>query len=360
MQQLLETGTAADSFNMTPLAEEATTHFQNDSDTRDSIAAIKRVLSNGEFKQFVHSIVRNVFLIEASRDKQNDGTDATKMCVRWHDRLDDDPRQCPYDECYVIARDVLSQIADSWLGNAERLELLRLYLQYRWLPYEFPLDYATRDFANIHRHGNLVLMDDPVVLSTLRFREYVRKAEDVTDLEVVQTAMQKKIKTKTYLTDRAQTGDYKTNREKRWEAHPRSVQFSTRTECLRIEHLLVEQLCGFGGFPEGIIRVFRERGIITGDVELMRCPITLIPMSYADFRNSILNPEWGESAFQVGHLAPLKSEDDDAEESAFGHAASNISWISADGNRIQGELSMEVTRELLRTIARNYEDLGEV
>ena len=86
-----------------------------------------------------------------------------------------------------------------------------------------------------------------------------------------------------------------------------------------------------------------------------RCPITLQPLLFEDFRLEVLDPEHGGSQFQVGHLDPLKL---DGGTWSDGHRADNIGWISENGNRIQGRLSAEETREMLKSIWREYEVAG--
>jgi hypothetical protein len=81
-------------------------------------------------------------------------------------------------------------------------------------------------------------------------------------------------------------------------------------------------------------------------------------MSFPLFREALLNPQHGKSDFQVGHLNPLKL--DEPGNNVAGHTADNISWISGDGNRIQGSLSLSNVQQLLRKIAANYEELGRV
>jgi hypothetical protein len=55
----------------------------------------------------------------------------------------------------------------------------------------------------------------------------------------------------------------------------------------------------------------------------------------------------------VGHLNPLKA----GAGVAFRHHKKNTSWITADGNRIQGHLTLKETRKLLLRISANYEAL---
>jgi hypothetical protein len=161
---------------------------------------------------------------------------------------------------------------------------------------------------------------------------------------------------KTYLTDRVLTGAYKTNREKRWETHPRSVHFAERRTSLAIEYALVTEICSFKGFPMEFLLQLQENKILPKNLPTALCPITGDALSYEAFRNGLLNPAHGRSDFQVGHLNPLKLGA--AGEKGSGHTAENISWISADGNRIQGSLSLDDVRILIQRIAENYTAQG--
>jgi len=165
-----------------------------------------------------------------------------------------------------------------------------------------------------------------------------------------------KIKVETYLTDRVQTGKHKTNREKRWEVHPESVHFSFRRNCIEIERKLIDQLCHFEGFPSDLFALLKSEGMVT-EGTTYRCPVTLNPFSFKEFKKEIESRIHGKSNFQVGHLNPLKLITDDP---ASGHIPENISWFSVDGNRIQGNLSLKEVRELLAKIHKNYVEAGIV
>ena len=119
-----------------------------------------------------------------------------------------------------------------------------------------------------------------------------------------------------------------------------------------IEFGLVNQLCYFKGFPSDLRQRIEDTGIASIQDDITRCPITMEPFSFAEFRSEVENPKHGKSNFQVGHLNPLKAINDDP---SSGHIAQNISWISSDGNRIQGHLSLEETRALIRRIHENYQ-----
>ena len=185
-------------------------------------------------------------------------------------------------------------------------------------------------------------------------RRFIRDTHRNPASEVFQTILADKIKVKTYLTDRALTGDYKTNREKRWEAHPNSVQYALRRSCMKIETKLLLQIATFEGCDKDLVRNLQCDGLLSNTFDYCKCPITGDTIQYSEFANDALNPIHGKSKFQVGHLNPLKALDSDG---ANGHTADNISWISENGNRIQGSLSLDEVDELLKRIYRNRPEL---
>lgn len=156
------------------------------------------------------------------------------------------------------------------------------------------------------------------------------------------------------MTDRAQTGLYQTNREKRWEAHPNSVHYANRVTAWEIEGKLLKQICFFQGFPVEALERLVDKGIV-GDEPHTRCPITLEPLSFFDFASEMLNPNHGRSTFQVGHLSPLKALD--RRQTDAGHTSNNISWITSVGNRFQGDMSVQETLDLITRIAARLQQL---
>ncbi len=145
-----------------------------------------------------------------------------------------------------------------------------------------------------------------------------------------------KIQVKAYLTDRRQTGDYQTNREVRWEGHPNSPQYASRTDCMLIEAKLLAQIFLFVGAPdleETSISVIEKALVSKFKKDGFRCPISGKPIFYNEFLEKVTSPTHGRSGFQVGHLNPLASTGK--------HIASNTSWITDLGNRVQGESSLE-------------------
>lgn len=314
---------------------------------------LKNILSPENYRKLAYSILRNVFLIELVKVPK---IESTKFRVRWFHQLQNDPRYCSFDECCLIAQDLILALPD-WLKTPAHNKALLLSFSCGLIPYESPLDYANRFTQNyrLHQRGNLVWFYDDLVLRTLILRDYLTNPSTSPDPVFFKTLLTDKIRVKTYLTDRVLTGEYKTNREKRWEVHPRSVHFAERRVCMAIEYALVTQICAFDGFPLHAQQQLQEANILPNYLTTALCPITGDALSYEQFRNELLNPVHGKSNFQVGHLNPLKLGD---EQGAIGHTANNISWVSADGNRIQGSLSLDDVRRLIHRISNNYQRAG--
>ena len=125
---------------------------------------------------------------------------------------------------------------------------------------------------------------------------------------------------------------------------------------MAIEYALVTQVCAFEGFPNAALQQLQQANILPPQLPTAFCPITGDGLSYDALRDELLNPTHGKSDFQVGHLNPLKLEA--ANAAIAGHTADNISWMSADGNRIQGSLSLGDVRTLIQRIAENYQRLN--
>lgn len=321
------------------LLERATTFYNS----------IKAKLDVRQLKAFRRSIVRNAFLIEPV----NDQVTSTKVEVRWSNHLDGDVRFASYDTCFAILEKLLYKIANL---PDDDFSIIKEFTDNTVVPYEMPIDYINRYATPIHTAENIDLFLDDTVRTCTRMRQFIRDTRRNPAAEVFKTILDDKVKVKTYLTDRAQTGDYKTNREKRWEAHPNSVQYALRRDCMRIETKLLLQIAMFEGCDRGLVASMQEAGLLPDSFSFVKCPITGDNIQYSEFANDALHPTHGRSAFQVGHLNPLKSSDTDG---FYGHTADNISWISENGNRIQGSLSLNEVNELLRRIYSNRPELRE-
>lgn len=318
---------------------------------RDAYDSIESKVDSRQMKHIHDSTVRNAFLIELV----NHEITSTKFQTRWFEELLGDPRYADFNECLQIAEKILVQIDSLGAGDLLLLASLR---DYKMVPYELPIDYIDRYAARLHSLENTELFFNETVKKAISLRALVLNPAKNPSSDVFDKILKDKIKVKTYLTDRAQTGLYQTNREKRWETHPNSVQYALRRDCIAIETELLLQIARFEDSDAKLVAALIADGYLNDGFDHARCPITGEVLNYHDFANDVLAAVHGKSKFQVGHLNPLKTFSGGTQ---FGHSANNISWISDDGNRIQGSLSMDEVDELLvRTfINRNFEEKVE-
>lgn len=351
IQSLLEQSAASNRFAMPALmrnfipALSGTTWEQRYSKLRTALGS-ERVAA-----YVFQGLVRAAFFIEVVTTRGG----ATKMTVRWDPAIGTtDPRFATYETCAAIFDKATAELLDDVVDPANR-ELLHLMSVNSLVPYEIPFDYIRRDLsAPIHRPDNVMWIWEELPKRVVKLRAYLRDSTTTPFAPLFRVAYAK-IQVKTYLTDRVQAGDYKTNREKRWEAHPASVHFALRRTCMGVEEKLITQVCRFAGFPADFQQQLEAASLLPAGENPVRCPITEEPLSFDEFRDEIEHPQHGLSNFQVGHLNPLKAVNDDPQS---GHTVENISWISSNGNRIQGSLTLADTRKLLKRIVGNYAELG--
>ena len=300
-------------------------------------------------KKLLIGILRFAFLAEIVKTPK---IETTKFESRWGQRLsEDDPRQANFEECVEIYKHSVTQLIDHIAKNPEFVEVINSFLKKTQVAYEIPLDYKNRIMdGKMHVVTNIDWYFGNSVKKVAKLRDLLLDPSTNHHYELF-AHVYNKIQVKSYLTDRVLTGLHKTNREKRWETHPKSVHFALRKTCQEVEYALVKQIFSFNNVPAGLLKIFKT---VEKDEILnipFRCPITLEPMSFPQFESELLSPVHGKSSFQVGHLNPLKSINGDE---TFGHTAKNISWISSNGNRIQGSLSLKETRSLIERISENY------
>lgn len=354
MRSIFETAIAAEVFRGTALLAELVAVLANEPKLHAAYEALMAAWPKKKTGARVFlGLIRWSFLIELVKTPK---IETTKFEVRWAARLGkDDPRYATYDECLEICTTLATEAAKS-LADADRRALMEAFVRCNMVPYELPIDYRKRETTGrLHVHTNVEWLWDGVAKKTIELREFLLDRNLGTHRATFDAAYKGKIDVKTYLTDRVLTGAHKTNREKRWETHPGSVHYALRRDCLEIEYNLIQQLCHFDGFPREIMKQLRAKDLIKNLPAPFRCPITLDPLSFQEFESEILNPVQGKSSFQVGHLNPLKAINDDPHS---GHTAKNISWVSANGNRIQGSLSLTETRAMILRIAESYDKYG--
>lgn len=350
MQSVIERIAAAARFSIPSLIRELLPQLQADEMRRSELRSIENALGPRLFKYVLAGLLRTSFLIEVDV-----GGDGTKYDCRWGARLAAaDPRRASFSDCEAIFWKLTTELSAA-IANPERVELLQKLEEANSLPYELPVDYLERRWAQMHHESNVAwVWDRPDVRSAVLLRHDVRDATKIgAEADAIKAILNGKVSVKTYLTDRALTGEYKTNREKRWEAHPKSHQFAYRADCILIEKSLTEGIMFMYDFPPEI----RGRlGLPEAPSEHTRCPITFDLLSYRALVTEVLDPAHGRSKFQVGHLYPLKATGDGG---SSGHTPANIGWVSEDGNRIQGHLGLSDVRALLARISKNYETAGQ-
>ncbi|MFH1827573.1 MAG: hypothetical protein ABH812_04100 [bacterium] len=313
---------------------------------------LEEIIGAVNSKKLLIGILRFSFLIEIVKRPK---IETTKFESRWGKRLiQDDPRYASFEECVQIYKQSTEKLVNILIDKPESVEVINAFLNKTQVAYEIPLDYKERI---LNRNGKIHTPDN----IDWYFGDSVTKVAKLRTLLLNSTSNPKyllfakvynKIQVKSYLTDRVLTGVHKTNREKRWETHPESVHFALRKTCQEIEYTLVKQVFSFDKVPNKLLKIFNKVEPIENLKIPFRCPITLEPMSFPQFESELLSPVHGKSNFQVGHLNPLKSTNGDE---TFGHTAKNISWISSDGNRIQGYLSLKGARDMIGRVAENYE-----
>lgn len=286
----------------------------------------------GALKKVLKGAIRFAFLIELT----NVMVTSTKTKTRWlpvetvpRFAVGVDPRASTFEECYEIFIGTLTRAVND-AAFRTRISVLAE----RGGEWTYPLTYVYPDARRLHvaaniRAANAVDLD------------WILAAEAALSPCIGEKAV-KKIRVKAYRTDRAQTGVSQTNRAKRWEASPMDYQYATVEDCWAVERRLLERLTKFLNFPAAVRLQLEAGGLIppqAAPTAAALCPVTLLPLDFVDF---ITHGAHGRSDFHVGHLHPLKS--------GGRHVANNVDWLSHDGNRIQGDRSIQETHGLLRGI----------
>ena len=311
--------------------------------------------SKREFGAIVAALIRFSFLIELTNLKVG----STKMKTRWlsgkilmpqpdsFEQVEgdfepgNDPRSATFDECTLIFITAINTVCDLVDQDISVKVLLKDLKQLNRVPYEFPLSYRQHDQIPIHQYSNIrwIVSDDLKWL--LKARKILRSASGQTG-DAIREIENKKLKVKLFKTDRALTGKDKTNRAKRWEVLAGDFQHAPLEDCWSAEKRLTADLVNFTGFPSELQEEFVRQRLVEPDSPPTKCPVTFEPLEFDSLAQAVLETTHGVSEYQVGHLRPLKRDGR--------HDGTNICWQSADGNRIQGDLSIEETYQLLDQI----------
>lgn len=318
---------------------------RNVSPLETALATAKEALPPKAFKLIVGNLIRFSFLIELTNLKVG----STKMKTRWlpGDILmpqsgsfepirgkfipGNDPRASSFETCLAIFTKCISEVAERHTADLSVGDRIVQLDASSSVPYESAFDYINPATIPVHTPENVkwVLNGDADWL--LQARPLIKS--------VLGKKLLDKIQTKTYKTDRALTGKDKTNRAKRWEVLADDFQHATLTECWSVERKLYEDLVCFENFPSETRITFEAAGLISPGLPVSRCPVTHEILAFDKLAGDQVH---GKAEYQVGHRHPLKR--------AGRHRGDNVCWQSADGNRIQGDLTIEETNQLLNGI----------
>ena len=330
--------------------------FNGVSPIEQALRRTRNTFTEPVFAIVVAGLVRFSFLIELT----NLTVGSTKMKSRWlpgrilmpqPDSFEpvqgtfepgSDPRAATFDECASIFTESCNIVCDSVAHDPSLRVLLQEVNKLRRVPYEFPLSYVGHDQNPVHKSGNVRWVVNDDLRWLLKARSILRNASGTTKA-AIREIEKAKFQVKLYKTDRALTGKDKTNRARRWEVLAGDFQHSPLEDCWSAERKLTTDLVNFQGFPTALKTRFVEQGLIGADASPTLCPVTFEPLSFDELAEAVTNATIGRSQYQIGHLHPLKREGK--------HDGTNICWQSADGNRIQGDLTVEDTLHLLDQIA---------
>lgn len=317
-----------------------------------ALAQAKNALPGRTFKLILGNLIRFAFLIELTNLKVG----STKMKTRWlpGDILmpqdgsfepirgsfepGNDPRSSSFDICLQVFIKCLTEITQRQQRNATVAQEIIDLDASSSVPYESVFDYVDPQADPVHTAENVAWVFN-------RDAEWLLKARPLIK-SVLEKKLLDKIQTKTYKTDRALTGKDKTNRAKRWEVLADDFQHATLTECWSVERKLYEDLVFFENFPPPTRKRFEDAGLVAQGKPVTRCPVT---HEVLDFSKLAGDPIHGKAEYQVGHSHPLKR--------AGRHRGDNVCWQSADGNRIQGDLTIDETNLLLDGIFQRKSEL---
>lgn len=332
--------------------------YDHSSGTAGLLRQLASHLPRPTFTSVVGSLIRFSFLIELTDLKVG----STKMKTRWVPGLilmpqpgsfeplrgtfepGSDPRAASFAECLAIFKRAAHLVVAQIEADPDTATFLGELGRWNRVPYEFPLGYQDAAANPVHQATNVCWIANDDIRWLVIARRILASAPQP-HRKAIELIESRKLEVKAYKTDRSLTGKDKTNRAKRWEILAGDFQHANLADCWSVERELTHGLINFENFPGVITEVFTREGFgFDVGAGVTRCPVTLAPLDYPSFALSVRDAAHGRSEYQIGHLVPLKR--------GGRHVGDNICWQSADGNRIQGDLTMQETDALLDGIAR--------
>jgi hypothetical protein len=163
------------------------------------------------------------------------------------------------------------------------------------------------------------------------------------------------IETRALRSGRRQTGQFKSNREPRWQLNHNDPQYGTEWDCKVIQLRLMGMCLQFDNapaVPDEIRQLLEEdyvgQPIIAGSY---RDSLLLESMDYLLLVREAENPRHGSSQFHIGHEDPTIHPK---------HVPHNISWRSHRSNLIQGNMTLREARIYIIKLIARYFELGEL
>ena len=160
------------------------------------------------------------------------------------------------------------------------------------------------------------------------------------------------VRTRAQLSGRRTTGEFQSNRGRRWLLRPEDPQYGSEADCKVIELRLLGMMLEFVNAPDGddqarelLARYLGQRPV----PGTYRDVLTLERLDYNHFANEVPTP--GRSEFHIGHDDPSRRPR---------HVPDNVSWRTLRSNLIQGDMTLVEARTRLVQLVARYFGLGEV
>jgi hypothetical protein len=204
-----------------------------------------------------------------------------------------------------------------------------------------------------HEASNVAWMKPLHIIYKLRtkLQEELLKALGEAPDKMVASARKKsikkvldKIQVKAYCTDKVTMPPFYSNRDVRWATWATdqgsdktfAIQYASHRDCAMIELELMAQLFEFASAPNLPDDLATELKTARGEAlkaTARMCFITGKVLDFAAYAQGAIDAKGGRSKYHVGHVTPLTR--------GGRHEYENIEWTSDDGNRIQGNDTLE-------------------
>lgn len=160
------------------------------------------------------------------------------------------------------------------------------------------------------------------------------------------------VRTRAQLSGRRTTGEFRSNRGRRWLLRTEDPQYGIEADCKIIELRLLGMMLEFVDAPDvgedtrTLLARYLGKLPVAGTY---RDVLTLERLDYNHFANEVPTP--GRSEFHIGHVDPTLRPR---------HVPDNVSWRTLRSNLIQGDMTLVEARTRLVQLVARYFGLGEV